>query len=471
MDENVMRILQMVQDGKISASEAETLLAALRGETTIVKPTQSGTAGTGAKAEEVNSKNLESDMSDKIEAAKSNLKSFGENLRETLSEVKTKAQEGFRSASQASTKWGTSMTQKVRAWADGDDNRPTNGAGLPEHTEDHTQEFHLDAGASVLIDNPLGNVKVTGIDGDKATVTVKKTVWGVRTEELVAQAGKIEVGLNGTDSRLDVKVSVPDSFHDGVVDIEIKVPKSANVRATTRFGEASLSELDGRTEAVTTSGNLSLIQIGNEAKGETVSGDIKLEKIMGAASVATQSGNILAEEIAKGLTAHTASGDVKASKVEGGRIECKSVSGDVMVETVATHAPLDITVESVSGSVLLREASGNISLKAVSGGIKAENIAATRVQAQTVSGDIHIQLREAFSGLLDFNTVSGDADIRLPEGSNVRVSLSTTSGELRCEHDAHEVTATETLWTGQIGTGAGTLNVRSISGDAKIKHG
>jgi hypothetical protein len=32
MDENVMRVLQMLQEGKISAQEAETLIAALRGE-------------------------------------------------------------------------------------------------------------------------------------------------------------------------------------------------------------------------------------------------------------------------------------------------------------------------------------------------------------------------------------------------------------------------------------------------------
>src|SRR5262245_5025071 len=45
MDENGMRVLQMLQEGKISATEAETLIAALRGE--------SATAATGtAKPEE-----------------------------------------------------------------------------------------------------------------------------------------------------------------------------------------------------------------------------------------------------------------------------------------------------------------------------------------------------------------------------------------------------------------------------------
>ena len=104
------------------------------------------------------------------------------------------------------------------------------------------------------------------------------------------------------------------------------------------------------------------------------------------------------------------------------------------------------------------------------GTIEHIGIKTTRLQAQTVSGDVTVHLIEAFSGTLQVNTVSGDVEIALVEGSNVRTSLSTTSGELRCDFDAHEVVATDRLWTGQIGTGAGTLNVQTISGDAHIQR-
>ena len=100
--------------------------------------------------------------------------------------------------------------------------------------------------------------------------------------------------------------------------------------------------------------------------------------------------------------------------------------------------------------------------------MKAENLSATRLQAQTVSGDVTLKLKDAFSGTMQVNTVSGDVAITLAEGSNVRLSLSTTSGDLKCEWEAQDVHASETLWTGQIGSGAGTLNVQTISGDAKI---
>jgi DUF4097 and DUF4098 domain-containing protein YvlB len=71
---------------------------------------------------------------------------------------------------------------------------------------------------------------------------------------------------------------------------------------------------------------------------------------------------------------------------------------------------------------------------------------------------------------MQVNTVSGDVILAFPEGSNVRVVLSTSSGDLRCDHDAHDVSATTPLWTGQIGTGAGTLNVQTISGDTHLQR-
>lgn len=470
MDDNVMRVLQMLQDGKISAQEAEMLIAALRGESASPTATKEP-----EKKEEKEDKPLFSGF-DKIKPPKIDLDNLGDRISQAVSRVQPekivkRVQAQLRTASRAGAHWTTTVSSRVRSWADGPDTRPTNPGGQPETTDTHTQDFHLDSGAAVLVENALGNVVLVGITEGTASVTVKKTAWSARQEDLKAAADQMSVDIHGTDSRLDIKVSAPDFYHEGTVDLELRVPRGiGNVRVSTHFGDVELSELDGRVEGVTASGVLRLHDLGGDARGETASGDIHLERIRGTATVATQSGDIHAQTIERGLSANTASGDVKAAEVEGGRVECKSVSGDVNAERIGTHAPLDITVESVSGDATLTNASGNISLKAVSGDAKATDIAATRLQAQTVSGDVEIRLREPFSSTMQVNTVSGDVTLGLPEGSNVRVVLSTTSGELRCEHDAHEVTASETLWTGQIGTGAGTLNVQTISGDTHIQR-
>ena len=471
MDDNVLNVLQMLQDGKISAQEAETLIAALRGETV---------AGAAPPKTETPEKGKDKNGAffggfDKIKPPKIDLDNLGERISKAVSRVQPekivqRVQSQVRAATRAGSHWGTTVSTRVRSWADGEDARPTNAAHSPEHTETGEQEFHLDSGASVFVENFFGNVKITGQEDGPAVVVIQKTVWHPREEELRPTAARIDVTVSATDSRLDIKTSAPDFFRDGVVDLELRVPRGISARVNAHFGTVELSQLDGKAEAITTTGTLSLRDLGGDARGETAAGTLTLARIRGAATVATQSGDIHAEDIARGLSANSASGDVRAQRIEGERLECKSVSGDVSVSDVGTLTPIEIVVESVSGDATLTNAAGTIALKAVSGDAKAENIAATRLQAQTVSGDVFVRMREIFSGAMQVNTVSGDVTLHLMEGSNVRVSLSTASGELRCEHDAHDVTATGTLWTGRIGTGAGTLNAQTISGDTHIQR-
>ena len=471
MDDNVLRVLQMLQEGKITAKEAESLIAALRGETTA-SPTPPLPPEPPAPPE--SPKNFPGfEFVSHMKPPKIDMSDLGDRISKAVARVQPekivrKIQAELRTASQAGAQWGASFSAKVRTWTDGSDARPSNVGGLPEHTETHEPEVHLEPGAGVFVENPLGNVLITGIAEGTASVHIRKTVWGVQQEGLKALADQMEVNLQGTDGKLEIKVSVPDAFHDGTVDIELRVPRSALVRASTTFGDVEVSAVEGRVEAVTRTGALRLHDLGGDVRGETVTGELRLERILGSVSVASQSGSISAESIQRGLSANTASGEVTAIGIEGGRVECKSVSGDVRAERIGLEAPLDIVVESVSGDVTLTEASGNIALKAVSGDVQTSGIKTTRLQAQTVSGDVGLHLTEAFSGTMQVNTVSGDVEVALVEGSNLRTSLSTTSGELRCDHDAHEVVATERLWTGQIGTGAGTLNVQTISGNAHI---
>ena len=469
MDENIMRVLQMLQDGKVTAQEAETLIAALRGETTA-PPKPEEPPQPEAPVDEKEKKGFFSGF-ENFKTPKFDIDGLGERISKAVAKVQPEkilkqVQTQIRTASRTSAHWGTAFTEKMKNWTDGEDARPTSVGD--ELVEAHHQEFHFESDVRVMAENPLGNIKLIGSAEGPWSSTITKTAWGASAEVAKAHLGKIETSLYATDDRLDIKVSVPDSFRSGTVDIELVIPKSAQVRLCTRFGNIEVSEFDGRTETVSTTGALHLHDMGGEARGETLSGDVKAERIGGAVTVATQDGDISADTLCRGISANTVSGDVAIKNIEGGKVEAKSVSGDVKAENLGHENPLDITIESISGEVSVLEAKGNLSLKAVSGDIVAEKLIVTRLQAQTVSGDIKAILNELFSGTMQVNTVSGDVTIALVEGSNVRATLSTHSGDLRCEHDAYEVNATETLWTGQVGTGAGGVNVQTLSGDIHL---
>ncbi len=468
MEDHVMRVLQLLQEGKITSAEAEALISALKGE-----PAKAATPPPAPEAPPKAAPFME-DFAAKLKTPKIefDLEHLGERISKAVSKVQpekivARVQAQLRTATRASASWGAVVSAKVKSWTDGIDVRPLNSASLPESIETHTAEFHLESGAALLVENPLGNVVVRPAEGATATVSYKRIVWGA-TEGLKQLADSIVVDHFATDSRLDVKVSAPDHFRDGVVDLEISIPSISSVRASTHFGDVVIEGLSGRIEAVTTTGVLTLKNLEGDVRGETTIGAIKLDSIAGTATVASEGGAIEANQVSKGLSANSVSGDVTVMNVEGGRVECKSVSGDVSVTGVGLEAPLDIVVESVSGDAALTYASGNVAIKAVSGDVLADKLSANRVQAQAVSGDVRVRIDSAFSGTLHANTVSGDVSLALSADTNARVSMTTASGDLRCDHNAQEVVATETLWSGVIGTGAGTINVQTISGDSHI---
>jgi hypothetical protein len=165
MDDNVMRVLQLLQDGKISAQEAETLIASLRGE---APATTSETPAADAKKPDADKADDDKSIFDR---AKSGIGDLGKHISEAVSKVQPdkivkRVQSQLRTATQAGAHWGSSVTAKVRVWTEGEDARPENKNGLPEQTESQEQEFHLESGAFVGVENVAdGNRCTAGHQG------------------------------------------------------------------------------------------------------------------------------------------------------------------------------------------------------------------------------------------------------------------------------------------------------------------
>ena len=91
------------------------------------------------------------------------------------------------------------LAARVRNWTDGDDARPANTANHSEQVDEHVQETHLDAGALVMVEIPLGDIVLAGGDGDTAVVNARKKVWGISPEVLKTNSEQIEIAVHGTD--------------------------------------------------------------------------------------------------------------------------------------------------------------------------------------------------------------------------------------------------------------------------------
>ena len=479
MEEHISRILKMLEEGKISATEAQTLIAALKADPPPAATTQ-------ARAADGNSSRAESQPREEAGKAKSfefewsqrkafpfDLSGLGKQISDAVKKIDP--EKIVREARASLQKGGKKFNEQFKGWSffgDGEDGRPENVYNHPTARTSETIDLDLKPDTLVQLENPLGAIAVFG-GAESARLEVDREVWAPAQEAADALLKELKVETSAFTpeigaARLEVKVTGPEQFHDGFVNLRLHVPDSVALRLATIFGEIRAENMAAGVEAHTISGSVSFENLKGDARAEGISGDMRAANIGGALHLASKSGDIRAESASKGATVHCVSGDLSLSGIEGGRLEAKSVSGDVKIERAGKTTPIDLTAESVSGDIKLDGASGNITLKTVSGDVSAESLEALTLQAQTVSGDVKVGLTAPFAGTLSTNTVSGDVSIAAPTGSNFRFTIGTQSGDLSNDHEAHETTKTDTLWTGAIGTGAGTVTIQTRTGDVKL---
>ncbi len=496
-DDHVSRILKMLEEGKISASEAEKLLAAVGSPRPSAPPPPRPSAPPPPepplppeppKVEET-SKSFEFRWGHRGNFPL-DLGALGKQISDAVKKIDP--EKFIREAKTGGKRWQDRMKQWGQMWEDGEE-MPQNTLGLPSAKTSGTSTYALPPQALVQVENHVGPITVVG-GGEGVTLEVEQEAWAVsqaEAETLLRQI-KVEIATLGEawapeppvafgeippvppppspagPPRLEVRVTAPEGWRNGIASLKLTVPAGAPLRLATTYGDLSVSESAGLIEAHTVSGALCLRNLGGDVKADTVSGEVRASNISGPLVVTGNSGDISVENASRGVAVAAVSGDVRVVGVEGGSVRARSVSGDVYIENIGRQAPLDINAESVSGDIMLTTARGNIALKTVSGDAKGRGLDATTMQATAISGDLHLELTQPFSGTLTTTTVSGDVLVSLPGASNFRFTLDTQSGDLLNEHPAANETRTDSLWTGTVGTGAGTLSVKTLSGDVKV---
>jgi hypothetical protein len=160
------------------------------------------------------------------------------------------------------------------------------------------------------------------------------------------------------------------------------------------------------------------------------------------------------------------SADAVVSGIVADRTAVKSVSGDVTLDGVRS----DITAQTVSGDLETRHLAGTLSFTTVSGDLTVVNGASDTVKAETVSGDLTLDLDLRPGGRIDCSSVSGDVTLRMPEGVGLRVEAKTMSGSLDSAFDGVSTDRRpgSAKMLGQVGSGDGHLMARTVSGDVTL---
>ncbi|TJZ45154.1 DUF4097 domain-containing protein [Streptomyces piniterrae] len=146
-----------------------------------------------------------------------------------------------------------------------------------------------------------------------------------------------------------------------------------------------------------------------------------------------------------------------------GPTDLRGVSGDSTL--VGLTGP--VRADTVTGNIEAQAVTGDLGFHSVSGELTVIDGGGGSVRAETVSGDMVLDLDRTAKGTdLNLTTVSGEIAIRLPDPADARVEANTASGTVSNAFDDLRVSG---QWgakriTGALGAGTGTLKATTVSG-------
>ncbi|WP_371799215.1 DUF4097 domain-containing protein [Streptomyces sp. NBC_01707] len=150
-----------------------------------------------------------------------------------------------------------------------------------------------------------------------------------------------------------------------------------------------------------------------------------------------------------------------------GRTDVRGVSGDTTLAGLAGA----VRADTVSGNVEAQAVTGDLRFKSVSGDLTVVEGAGASVRADSVSGDMVLDLDPTGKPTdIRLTTVSGEVAIRLPHPADARVEASTASGTVS---NGFEDLLVSGQWgakkiTGTLGAGTGTLKATTVSGSIAV---
>lgn len=146
---------------------------------------------------------------------------------------------------------------------------------------------------------------------------------------------------------------------------------------------------------------------------------------------------------------------------------------DVSVDfDIGLPAGVELDAHMVSGDIVAEGLDSDVTANTVSGEIRISTSGIA--EAQTVSGEIDVELGTSELPSLSFQTVSGDILVTMPNGVNADVSFSSLTGDLDSDFPL-TVTSKQGKWVGskirgELGSGGPRLSFQTVSGDVELRR-
>jgi DUF4097 and DUF4098 domain-containing protein YvlB len=329
-----------------------------------------------------------------------------------------------------------------------------------ESDQDLVQAFP--AGSSLSVDNPRGDVTVSGTsDDNQIHIAVHKEVYTRSDSEAASKARRLNPTLTSGGNTLALTMPTFDGAH---ADLTITVPANAATTITANHGDIRVSSLKASVFVTANHGDIDL---------SAITGPVTTHINNGESSISAHSitGPVSIEGHGRDTTLSDLSGPITIDGDFFGTSHFERIRGPIKFHTSRTDFQLarldgeveigpDLSVSEAVGPVTLTTANRNITLERISGDISVTNRnGSVDLTGAPPLGNITIQNR------------NGSVDLTVPEHSGFTVQADTTNGDLDNDFSLPtEGTDTHKTFTGTVGKGGPTLRITTSQGDISLKQ-
>ena len=284
-------------------------------------------------------------------------------------------------------------------------------AVLPTAAPDEwTKSFKLERTAKLRVDTSDANIRVSACDCSTVEARVTTQGWTIGGDG-------INISDRQTGDQIDIEVRFPRqvfqmNWRNRRVDIEIRVPRDADLDLHTGDGNVDVSGVKGTLLLRSGDGNIHLSELEGTLKADTGDGNIDMRNVRGDLTLHTGDGNIDVMGIDGSLRAETGDGRVRVS----GRFDVLDLkTGDGGIDARASEG------SRLETNWRLNTGDGNLTLR-------LPGTIAANVELETNDGSIDFDMPVTVMGRQGKREVHGQIN-----GGGKLLSLKTGDGSIRLE--------------------------------------
>jgi len=229
----------------------------------------------------------------------------------------------------------------------------------------------------LAIENPLGDVRVEGHDGDSIIIETHKRA---PSDEALDRLRVSLVPNNDGTVRI---TTAADKSEGGTVtksavgiDLVIRAPRSARVDAIVGTGTLDVLNMDGGGELESASGEITVRNVQGDMYTHSVSGHLSLTQVFGSLDASTVSSDLDLDSIqGQKLTASASKGRIAGRRVRARDIELTTTQGNIQLEAEA----------SLKSRIYISSLKGDIDIKLRRAGALVVRGRGTKVDLGTVA--------------------------------------------------------------------------------------